>query len=466
MPEKSITVGPDGWRPNAIGREDFLRLESARLGSWMAVAWRRVLLSVILLEIPLQIDKYYLHDKEEAALGAISGFNFSLTTICLGFLYLQWLPRLLVESRQIRISTTLLAYIALSVISILWAADKQLTLYQLFLMGQGFLIYTYVVNTVTTRSEVIWLVKLLMVGLFVQGFFMVLTRYLKADLIFGPFGFEMLVGKNRVIGSLGSPNVAGSYLALMLPIGLGLLLTRPSKRLFWFTSLAMMLGGAALILTMSRGGWVAAGFAFVVCFVAAYRRNWLSFRAVAWIGTGLVILAIAFQSLLVTRIFGEDNGSAESRFPLYYISTLMIADHPLGVGSNNWEISARSYAETSDLREEWYYTVHNKYLLVCAEIGILGLAAYLAFLFATIRKGWRAWQQNDRLFAPLALGCTTAIAGQMIHMNFDVFNSRIQMQELWLVAALVVAIAAIQNKTSSAGQTAHQHDHTGESDST
>ena len=45
--------------------------------------------------------------------------------------------------------------------------------------------------------------------------------------------------------------------------------------------------------------------------------------------------------------------------------------------------------------------------------------------------------------APIALGLTLAIAGQMLHMNVDVFNSRVQVQFLWLCAALLVGISRV-----------------------
>ena len=49
----------------------------------------------------------------------------------------------------------------------------------------------------------------------------------------------------------------------------------------------------------------------------------------------------------------------------------------------------------------------------------------------------------DPLIAPLGLGFTAAIIGQMGHMFFDVFHSRPQVQSLWIVAAVVAAMHRI-----------------------
>jgi hypothetical protein len=47
------------------------------------------------------------------------------------------------------------------------------------------------------------------------------------------------------------------------------------------------------------------------------------------------------------------------------------------------------------------------------------------------------------LLAPLALGFTAGLIGQTVHMNADIFQSRPQVQLLWLVAALLVAMESV-----------------------
>ena len=98
---------------------------------------------------------------------------------------------------------------------------------------------------------------------------------------------------------------------------------------------------------------------------------------------------------------------------------------------------------TSEFRQAFLYTVHNKYLLVWSELGIGGLLAYLAFLFGVLRKGWACWRENDHLLSTLALGFTAAIIGHMVHQTVDIFHDRAITQLLWLVAGLLVAMHGI-----------------------
>ena len=118
------------------------------------------------------------------------------------------------------------------------------------------------------------------------------------------------------------------------------------------------------------------------------------------------------------------------------------ANPVLGVGANNYAVWFEQYIGP-ELDAQRIRTVHNKYLLVWAETGIVGLVAFLGFLLSAIYWGWRGWQLRDRLLSPLALGLAVAIAGQMIHMFVDIFHSRPQVQALWLVVALIIAVRSI-----------------------
>jgi len=120
----------------------------------------------------------------------------------------------------------------------------------------------------------------------------------------------------------------------------------------------------------------------------------------------------------------------------------IIADQPaLGVGANNYTQALEP--RTPEFGNEWLFTVHNQYLLVWAETGAVGLAAYLWFLLATLRRGWQRWKRTDPLLAPLALGFTAALMGQMLHMQVDIYSSRPQVQLLFVVAALIGVMSRI-----------------------
>lgn len=442
MSGEVYSEGAAPYSRNLAGNSaEFLSGAALRAETGVAVLWRQILLGIVLVEIPLQIDVYLFHSKADAQLGAISGFNISLTTICLFFLYLQWLPRQIVSSAPIRFSKSLAVYLAIVACSTLWAADSSRALFDLFLQFQAVLIFIYFVNNTKTRTDVIFAMTFLAIGLIIEGSLTLAVRVIGHEISLGPIAFGFSEIDHRVQGSFGSPNVAASYIAILLAPCLSLLFIPGSKFLKLLAIAAIVSGGAALILTMSRGGWLAAAFSLATFVIVGYGKGWLSGAKFAVLILGAMIFAAGFLPILASRLFGDDAGSAASRIPLNEISGMMIVDHPLGVGANNWELAARRYSGQREFRGAWFYTVHNHYLLVLCELGWLGFLAYMAFLASIVRCGWLALKRSDRSVAPLLLGLTAAFAGQLIHMPFDIFNSRSQIQMICLVAALIVVSA-------------------------
>jgi putative inorganic carbon (HCO3(-)) transporter len=409
---------------------------------------RRMLLTIIMLDIPFQLDTNLRYRTEAAELGAIGGFNISLTTICLAVLYALWLGELLTRSQpqshaRFHVSFSLSLYLAFVVLSVVVAHDVELATFELLLLVQMFLLYTYIANTVRTRQDVLFIVTLLLIGLVLESLIMIGVYFVGQD--FSIAGISTNVDPSyrqvsRVGGTLGSPIIAASYLSLLLAPAIGLLLTGVARWYKWLAVFAFSFGAVALILTLSRGGWLALVLSLTVLCLLAWHRGWLSPTIPFALVIVVILLSLLFQNAILTRIFGDDMGSANSRIPLMKLAFRIINDNPVfGAGANNFAIMINRYA-TPEFGGEWLYVVHNKYLLVWAETGIGGLVMLISFLIATIRRGWQCWKFNDRFLSPLALGFTGAIVGQMAHMFIDVFHTRSQVQLLWLVASLIIAM--------------------------
>jgi len=171
----------------------------------------------------------------------------------------------------------------------------------------------------------------------------------------------------------------------------------------------------------------------------AWRRGIHSLKSLILTTVGLLFLVLLFQDTIAARLVGSEGSSAETRLQMMRLAMKIIKDHPLlGVGANNFAVMIPHYA-TPEFTG-WLHTVHNKYLLVWAEAGLGALVAFLLFLLTTVRHGWRSWKLDDPLLSPLALGFIAGIVGQMSHMFLDLFHGRPQVQGLWLVAGLIVAI--------------------------
>jgi O-antigen ligase len=406
---------------------------------------QRLLLGLILLDIPFPLDFHLNYRTDVAELNAIGGISISVTTIALVILYALWLAESLSGMNQqsrprvLTITTlALAAYLAFAILSVAVARDITLAFYEIFMLIQTFLLYIYVVANVRTRQDVLFIVTVLLIGLVLESLVMIGLRFVGHSIRF--IGMSALIESGRVAGTAGSPNATASYLILFMPPAMSMLLNRVGRAYRWLALLAFGLSLVALTLTLSRGGWLGFALSMALLYLSVWRRGKLSSSALLTVVCSALLLSVLFRDTIATRLAGEDASPLEARIILIQLASSIIEDHPLfGIGANNFVAAITQYA-TPEFSGDWLHVVHNKYLLVWAEIGIGGLLAFLLFLITAIRKGWQGWRFNDPLLSPLALGFTAGIVGQLAHMFFDLFHSRLQVQSLWLVAALIVAI--------------------------
>jgi O-antigen ligase len=415
----------------------------------------RVLLGMVLLDIPFQFETSFLYREDADEFGGLGAFGVSVTTLALVLLYLRWaMLTVTAPGRQpvrssARTGRSLGLYLGFVMLSTMTAADVSLSLRELLLVVQTFLLYVYIVTWVRTRDDVHFVVIGLLISLAFESLVMLYATHVgETSSLPGLRRIQVdseasAEGVLRVGGTVGAPNSAAAYLTLLIAPAMAVLLTKIRRSVKTLAVVSTGLAGLALVLTQSRGGWFAVLLSLALLWLADVHRHgrWLAVPAIA---TALVSLVLLFPQYPITeRLTGDDQGSSRGRLPLMRTALEIIRDHPLlGVGPNNYSVAMKQYGAVYGKWGDWTYTVHNKFLLVWAETGIGGLAAFLWFLWGTIRLGWSGWKASDPSLSPLALGFTAALIGQLVHMQVDLFNARPQVEMLWVLAALVAVIHA------------------------
>ncbi len=414
----------------------------------------RILLAIVILDIPFQFGTHLFYREEDAALGALGGLSISATTIALAGLYLSWFTRSLVnrnaEARpSLNINLPLLLYLAITAISVTVAQDISLSLFEVFLLLEACLVYFYVASNVKTRRDVLFVVSLLLIACLLESLAMIALKFtgIPSTLWGAPthihIDTDAKQGFMRIGGTVGSSNFAAAYLSISLASAASLLFTNLGRAHKCLALAVLGLGGVALILTFSRGGWMALALSLTLICLLGWRRLGFSLKTPIAIILILGMLYLPFHSVISARLLGDDRGSAESRIPLMKLAFRIIEDNPiLGVGANNFTVVMDRYL-TPEFRHGFLFAVHNKYLLVLSETGAAGLLGLLAFLLDALRKGWQCWARQDPQLSPLALGFAAGIAGHMVHMSVDVFRGRPTQQLLWLIAGLLTAMLRV-----------------------
>ena len=376
-------------------------------------------------------------------------------------LYALWLGNSLVRRGDgtrpwLRPAIPFAVYVGFAILSIRHASNPSLSVFELFMLVQSLTIFIYIASTVRTREDVVFMVAMLASVVLLESLAMLATYVTKHDFSFAGISTRMdpatsaADNVSRVGGTVGGPNAAAAFLDLLLAplLAMAIAPVRRSYRLI--ASVAFMLGVIGLVLTLSRGGWIAVGIScgFVVAY--AWSRGWIPGFGPAMVLVGLGLVLFIFRNALLVRFLSNDAGAASSRVPLMVLALHMIRDHPIwGVGANNFGINIARYA-TPEFGADWLYTVHNKYLLIWAEDGIGALIAFASFLILTLRSGWRCRQMTDDALSLIAVGLTAGFFAQMIHMAVDILNGRQQVQLLVIVAGLIAALVAIKRETDPA----------------
>ncbi|MFA5859739.1 MAG: O-antigen ligase family protein [Elusimicrobiota bacterium] len=220
-------------------------------------------------------------------------------------------------------------------------------------------------------------------------------------------------GLHRAVGTYDQPNALATYLNITMPLTLVFMWDKKwIEKLVIAVSLVIQL--VAMVLTLSRGSWLALGVALF--FVGLIKYTW---RTVVIAGL-LIILGLTFSpDIVMDRVkssFNKFDSSIQAR--LLYMNTafVMAADNPLtGVGSGNFQYVSTRYNNGAEFPE----MVHNIMLQIFAEQGIPGLIAYiwmyLAVLYFWISK--YEWMNENELQV-IWLGVLGCIISVFVSIQF------------------------------------------------
>lgn len=213
--------------------------------------------------------------------------------------------------------------------------------------------------------------------------------------ITGPGCSELL----RAYGTFPHPNVLGGFLAVSIPLIVYrvLFLKGTSLRIIWY-GMVLLFSIPALITSFSRSAWFvsAAGILFVAYI---YHGKQIRKTRMTW---GIAFLVAGFGlmfgmiSIILLLLPGFHSDAVVTRLTLSYAALRIWQDAPFtGAGLMNFIVVLPEY---SIVRASMYLQpVHNIYLLILSETGILGIACIALsalILLRRVRKYIRV--QNSR----------------------------------------------------------------------
>ncbi len=255
------------------------------------------------------------------------------------------------------------------------------------------IIFVLMVNLITTRRRLHSIMKLVVFcGVLIA--LITITNYLSGKLDVSHISKELSPTLNG--NTFDNTNELALTLDLLLPFAIVFAVTRKGVARLAYTACAAVIAMGAVI-TFSRGGFLGLiGMGCVLMWkLGRGRRTTTVLAVVLLLGVFAVVMPSGYSERLFT-IFNpseDPTNSAQERQEILARGLDLAFHHPIaGVGMAN-------FAEYSGNGK----VAHNSYIEIAAELGWVGLFAYLTFLIAPFRllkRIERSLLASERLSGP------------------------------------------------------------------
>lgn len=224
----------------------------------------------------------------------------------------------------------------------------------------------------------------------------------------------------------GDANYVAMYLDPPVALAAGVVLFAGTPRWRWLGGAWLLITGAALVLTFSKGSYLALGALVLVAALSV--RRW---GIPILVGAAIVAVLASLIPLIAQRLTTIPS-SIGGRLELFRGALQMIRDHPIfGLGLGGYTFQFRG------LTPEIY--PHDVWLTFWVEVGLLGMIAFAVILFGLLWQGWRAWPRMQGFYRPVLWGASAALVMWAVHGLVDSPYWKNDMSvEFWILAALVV----------------------------
>jgi O-antigen ligase len=306
-------------------------------------------------------------------------------------------------------------------------------------------IFILIIGVVNTRERLRAMIKLTALCGTAMAVFAI-KNYATGNFTMKGDRIEGLVG-----GMFGNPNDLAAALNMLIPLAVTLALMSSRRARPLYAVCALLLFGGVLV-TFSRAGFITLAAASGVM-LWKFGRGSRSSLALATLVAVVLLFSVfsdAYRSRLMTILEpnSDASGSAQERVDLLERGLDLSLRHPIiGVGMGNFHIYS--------IHEK---VAHNGYVETAAELGMIGLLAYLIIILAPLRGLAKIERERVKPGASadldvkyLSIGLQTALIAYMTNSFF------LSIQYLWYLyyaAGFAVALRLIyaDEKAVQAGE--------------
>ncbi|GAW93300.1 O-antigen ligase family protein [Calderihabitans maritimus] len=317
-----------------------------------------------------------------------------------GITFYGWLLNTFLQRRRVQRDQALVfmaAFLAWSLLSLAWSADRGLALARAITLGQLLLLYLLGINLVQSRKELQLLLGTFLLGAIIAAF----------------IGIHRGVETGFAIRSSVSPDQNPNLYARLLAFGLiaaiylfgdwrRIRLLLPGIFTVGILSWGIFLSGSRTVWISLPGALMGSGF-----LVANHRAKIALAVAFFLLAVSVTTLAPHLPPVLQHRVTSltdlDQLANFGGRTGIWQVGWEMVKDHPfLGVGLGNFPRRFNEYVRLIPAMEKrvgFNRDPHSTFLQVQAELGLIGFLLFLALLSSVLKQVVGINRKKDLLFS-------------------------------------------------------------------
>ncbi len=322
-----------------------------------------------------------------------------------------------------------IAYAATVLVSVLASDDALRSMYGAWKLARMYFAFAVLAGELVELPMVLAALQGLSFGVLVQGGFALYQRY-----------FEHVM---RVTGMQSHPNSLAMLVNLIAPVAFAIFLSGRGR---WLAAAVFAVAGVCDILTLSRGGMLMFLLAAILVAIGSLARfaSWRKGKILASLAVAAVFVLAWSARTILLRFETAPVESLRAREIFVDAAQRMAMDHPLGVGINMYSqvLSTSEYSAVLGIdKADRGGIAHHIYWLTAAEVGFVGLAAFLFLLGAVYLAALRG-ATRPGLRGEIALGIVVGLTVTYVQGTAEwILRQSTMSYAFWLFAAIVVGLS-------------------------
>jgi O-antigen/teichoic acid export membrane protein len=220
----------------------------------------------------------------------------------------------------------------------------------------------------------------------------------------------------RLWGPFDGAVTLGLYLTNLFAVALSCWMLGTRRRERWVGAIMTIVTALGIFGSGTRSAALAAGLILIIALVMTRRFAWL------FIIILLIALLVGLFPTSLLGPFAHDASSTDNRLWLWQEAIFLIKTHPwIGIGLQQFPVYyAHLIVSQATLLNPQGISVHNQYLELAMESGILWLVVGVLLLLSMLYLCWQAYQQAQQQQRVVFLAALLVCAATLLAGFFDV----------------------------------------------